>query len=83
MVKLFKIMKRFYSVRDFPLISLATHEKPGCNESCIDNLITNDVEGIIAAGVLRDRISHLKYKQYYDYCHSNVDNFLDKLEYSV
>ena len=85
----------------FPLISLATHEKPGCNESCIDNLITNDVESIIAAGVLRDRISHhspifqifnrsvestrnnLKYKQYYDYCQSNVNNFLEKLEHDL
>ena len=42
----------------FPLISLATHEKPGCKASCIDNIITNDVESIVASGILTDRISH-------------------------
>ena len=25
-----------------PLISTATHEKPGCKPSCIDNIFTND-----------------------------------------
>ena len=42
----------------FPLISLATHEKPGCKASCIDNIVTNDVESIVASGILTDRISH-------------------------
>ena len=82
----------------FPLISLSTHEKPGCKASCIDNIITNDVENVISSGVLKDRISHhspvfqifdrvaestknnLKYKQYYDYCQSNVTEFLNVLE---
>ena len=97
-----KIVQRYedimFSKGFFPLISIATHEKPGCKASCIDNIITNNVESIIATGTLKDRISHhspvfqifdtsvgsagtnLKYKQYYDYCQSNVDNFLNVLE---
>ena len=85
----------------FPLISIATHEKPGCKPSCIDNIITNNVESVIASGTLKDRISHhspifqifdtnigstkanLKYKQYYDYCQSNVDEFLNVLEHDL
>ena len=81
----------------FPLISLATHEKPGCKASCIDNILSNDLDSIIATGTLKDHITHHspifqifsrnldstktdpKYKQYYDYCQSNVDKFLNVL----
>ena len=82
----------------FPLISLATHEKPGCKASCIDNILTNDVDSVVATGTLKDHITHhspifqvfsrnlestkniQKFKQYYDYCQSNVDQFLNVLE---
>ena len=78
----------------FPLVSLATHEKPGCKPSCIDNVLSNDVESIVATGTLKDLVTHhsaifqifnrnlessknnQKYKQYYDYCQSNIDQFL-------
>jgi hypothetical protein len=42
----------------FPSISLATHEKPGCRASCIDNILTNNIESIVSSGVLTDRITH-------------------------
>ena len=42
----------------FPLISLATHSKPGCKSSCIDHILTNDVDSIIATGTLKDHITH-------------------------
>ena len=42
----------------FPLVSLATHEKPGCKSSCIDNILSNDVDSIIATGVIKDHITH-------------------------
>ena len=42
----------------FPLISLSTHEKPGCQASCIDNILTNDPENVLASGTLTDRITH-------------------------
>ena len=82
----------------FPLVSLATHEKPGCKASCIDNIVSNDVDSIIATGTLKDHITHhspifqifnrnlestknnLKSKQYYDYCQSNIDQFLNLVE---
>jgi hypothetical protein len=56
----------------FPLISLSTQEKPGCKASCIDNIITNDVENIISSGVLKDRISH----------HSPVFQIFDRIAQS-
>ena len=41
-----------------PLISTYTHEKPGCKQTCIDNIYTNDIDKSIASGTLSDRISH-------------------------
>ena len=82
----------------FPLISTPTHEKPGCKASCIDNIITNDPESIVASGTLKDRTTHhmpifqffsksidytkdsMRYKQYYDYKQSNVNEFVRILE---
>ncbi|KAL5255268.1 hypothetical protein ACHWQZ_G014613 [Mnemiopsis leidyi] len=42
----------------FPLISLATHSKPGCKSSCLDHILSNDIDNIIATGTLKDRITH-------------------------
>ena len=81
----------------FPLISTITHEKPGCRGSCIDNIITNEIENIVYSGTINEKISHHypifqifesdimpinsneKHMQYYDYCNSNVENFVDTL----
>ena len=81
-----------------PLISIVTHEKPGCKGSCIDNFITNDIENVLHTGTISDKISHhfpivqifqsnlkpikntTKCIQYYDYCNSNVDKFVEMLE---
>ena len=41
-----------------PLISLATHEKPGCSPTLIDNILTNSTENVISAGLLGSRVSH-------------------------
>ena len=41
-----------------PLISIATHFKPGCKESCIDNILTNNPNGILFSGRLEQRVSH-------------------------
>ena len=41
-----------------PLISLATHAKPGCSETCIDNLYTNTIENTVSSGVIELGISH-------------------------
>ena len=41
-----------------PTISIATHHKPGCNPSLIDNILTNSIENVIMAGVFESGVSH-------------------------
>ena len=47
-----------YNYNVIPMISLATHEKPGCAPSLIDNILTNSTENVVAAGLLDSRVSH-------------------------
>jgi hypothetical protein len=42
----------------FPLISLCTHAKPDCRETCIDNILTNEVSGVIMSGTVQNSVSH-------------------------
>ena len=42
----------------YPVISIPTHEKPGCKPSCIDNIFTNNIENTLASGVLKLTVSH-------------------------
>ena len=42
----------------YPLISIATHEKPHCKKTCIDNIFTNDIDNIIHSGTLSNRLAH-------------------------
>ena len=41
-----------------PLISVYTHDKPGCRKSCIDNIHTNNHENVLASGTISDKINH-------------------------
>ena len=41
-----------------PLISKATHAKPGCSESCIDNIFTNSIENTKSSGIIEFGVSH-------------------------
>ena len=83
-----------YSNNMIPPISLATHEKPDCNPSLIDNILINSTETLIRAGVFTSGVSHhlpifcfldcsisqssvkLGNVPKYDYCESNMNNFL-------
>ena len=47
-----------YSYGFAPLISIATHFKPGCNPSCIDNILTNSTDSIIKSGVCNNVSNH-------------------------
>ena len=47
-----------YSDNFIPLISLATHAKPGCQSTLIDNIIVNSTENVINSGVLKSTTSH-------------------------
>ena len=44
----------------YPLISRATHLKPGCNASCIDNILTNSPDMFQGSGVIDMSVSHQK-----------------------
>ena len=90
-----------YSNNYVPLISLATHAKPGCQMSLIDNVLVNSTNSIIHSGVLKSKVSHhnpifsvIECKQKcssnelpalpkYDYCESNIENFLDDIKMNV
>ena len=39
-------------------VSQATHERPGCKPSLIDNILINSTENHILSGVLQSRVSH-------------------------
>ena len=41
-----------------PTISVATHSKPQCQMSCIDNILVNKAENVKATGVIKTHISH-------------------------
>ena len=56
-----------------PLISIYTHEKPGCKPTCIDNIFTNDWDTIISSGTLAESVSHhLPTFTFFKYCITNV-----------
>ena len=38
-----------------PTISLASHEKPGCDPSCIDNIFVSQIDTILGYGILNDK----------------------------
>ncbi|NRB82089.1 MAG: hypothetical protein HRU38_26130 [Saccharospirillaceae bacterium] len=84
-----------------PSISIATHEKPGCSASCIDNILTNSYNTIQLSGVISSGVSHHlpifcifdvctetetsanKPMPKYDFCESNISDFIDKLKSEV
>ena len=47
-----------FSSNMIPMISVVTHEKPGCAPTLIDNIMTNSTENLIGAGVLESKVSH-------------------------
>ena len=55
-----KFENLFLSLGFFPLISLATHSTNIQQHSCIDNILTNDIEHVTMSGVIDDMNSHHK-----------------------
>ena len=55
-------MKKFeeliFSHAYAPSISIATHFKPNCNPSCLDNILIQNPENLLASGVLNPFVSH-------------------------
>ena len=41
-----------------PLISIATHCKPNCRKTCIDNILTNMPDKILFSGTIQESVSH-------------------------
>ena len=54
-----------------PLISVHTHEKPGCSPTCIDNIVTNDVENVHLSGTISDNIAH--HLPVFVHCNNNIN----------
>ncbi len=46
----------FMSNGFMPVISIPTRERPNCNSSCIDNILTNDIDKTIFSGTISDCI---------------------------
>ena len=66
----------FYGNGLVPLISIATHHKPGCEPSCIDNIYVNlaDSDSINISGVCEDQVTH----HLPLFCISNIGYRVDK-----
>ena len=48
----------FVSHNLIPTISGATHEKPGCTPSLIDNIFINSTENLLNSGIFENKVSH-------------------------
>ena len=61
-IDLFKPNSEFESIlygnNMIPTISLATHNKPGCKPSLIDNILLNSTSNLLKAGILESTVSH-------------------------
>ena len=42
----------------YPLISVCTHVKPGCRETCIDNILSNSPSDVMVSGTIESDTSH-------------------------
>ena len=62
-----------------PLISIATHFKPGCTPSSIDNILTNSSDSIIKSGVCHNVTGH----HCPMFCTTSLEYNLCKCEYNV
>ena len=61
-----------------PLISTFTHAKPNCRRTCIDNILTNMPEKILASGTIQESVTHhLPIFQISSY---NTDSNIDESE---
>ena len=63
-----------YGNNMIPTITLATHEKPGCKPSLIDNILINTSESLLNAGILETRVSHHSPV----FCYLNYNNSSDE-----
>jgi len=79
---------KFFGHGYTPLISIATHLKPGCTPSCIDNIFTNSYENVKVSGACENQVSHhfpifcfFKYRYSNDKSHCTVDNVCPKYDY--
>ena len=42
----------------FPLISVSTHSIPNKRETCIDNILTSNIDNVIGSGSVQESVSH-------------------------
>ena len=64
----------FYGNNFIPTISLATHERAGCNPTLIDNILVNSTGDFVNAGVLESRVSDHHPIFYFSRCNIKACN---------
>ncbi len=66
----------------YPLISVCTHAKPGCRETCIDNILSNTPSDVIVTGTIElDASHHHAVFQLSNISHDNVEKEAEKQYY--
>ena len=55
----------------YPLISTATHLKPGCRPSCIDNILTNSPDQVVKSGTVSESTGH--HLPVYQFLNTNIE----------
>ena len=69
-----------------PVISIPTHQRLNCNPSCIDNILTSDIDKIMISGTITDSIGdHMpifEFSKIYLTCESNKNKHVKYYEYS-
>ena len=90
-----KFEEIIFSAGYFPTISIYTHERPNCRQTCIDNILTNSTDSVLLSGTLLNKISehhpifniinatknsqNSKFTQYYDYSNTNIELVVNEL----
>ncbi len=66
----------------YPLISVCTHAKPGCRETCIDNILSNNPCDVIITGAIElDASHHRAVFQMSNFSHGNITKEAEKQYY--
>ena len=69
-----------------PVISIPTHKRHNCKPSCIDNILTSDIDKIMTSGTITDSIGEhmpiFELSNIYFTCEPNNDKHVKYYEYS-
>ena len=52
-----KFEETIFTAGYFPTISTYTHDRSNCRNTCIDNILTNDIDSVLLSGTLLNKVS--------------------------